>query len=1118
MTPKRINLWERKLLDLTMGNTLINTRYGVSCLQLTDHGTESFYQSFLLSKQMPLVSVDDSGAGLHSVLDSDTMRKTAKNILSTAMGNLSEIGSEQLFLAIGMLHWVDNPDALHPNAERQQHIAPALLVPVHITRQRITGIYYIHPTSEEPMVNITLVEMLKQQHERDLSKLIPQNGDTPNFERVMADFSKMAQSKENDGWTFTDEVCLGLFSFAKFVMWNDIHSNTDKMRETSLVESLVQKRMLESETIPDSDARLLDSESRPIDMALPLLADSSQIEAVADVALGKSFLLYGPPGTGKSQTITNIIADTLYHGKQVLFVAQKRAALEVVQERLASIGLAPFCLELHSNKISKTHIINQLSTILEMQLGEPDDKTFCETSDRLFAQRQKLIAYTGAVHQQRKMQSGTYSLADCIEQCISINQKGDMLGLDQRTMLQTTNQELQELANILNEIDTIRPSYGDVNKHPLLGIYPKDGRRESLDTLQSLLKEMRKTLVEMSLNQSGIGKIFRLPRLKKQFHLQLIELDDIAVHSLNDTITYEEKQQTISRWLNNWTLSSAWGQWSTRYCQICAIGYPQVAASMTTEDGCLLANKVYYEVNRTRAMDIIENDETLVMFNSKIFDKVVTDYRTLASEYQTLTAQHLVLQLQNNVRTTLTSLNPLTQQSLTQIRRWIKNHGHSMSIRTLFSLHGATIRALCPCMLMSPISVAQYLPIENDPFHVVLFDEASQIPTSEAVGAIARGKATVIVGDPKQMPPTTFFQTQLNTEDDIENNDMESILDDCITLGMRGHYLNCHYRSRHESLIAFSNHYYYGDRLITFPSVDDRECRIHYNHVAGVYDYSRTRTNRIEAEAIVDEIVKRLQDTNLCQHSMGVIAFSKVQQVLIEDLLQERISRNHELERRAWGEDMTEPLFIKNLENVQGDERDVILFSVCYGWQEDGKISMNFGPLNNTGGERRLNVATTRARQEMVVFSNMHSDDIDLEKSNTLGVEGLKNFLYYAENGILPANQDEENKTQETTTNPIAIDIAQALRKEGYQCDLSVGRSKFRIDVAVLDKKHIGKYKLGILIDGRNYYDTPMVRDRELVQPVVLKGLGWQLIRIWQPDYFRNPNETIQSVLGVLRN
>ena len=1109
----KINYWERKLLDLTMSNALLNTRYGMTCLALQNTASMSEYEAFLAGKQSSLCATDNNGAFRSGISDED-LQKVARNLLRSANSNLAEIGSEQLFLTFGMLHWVENPDPLHPNAERLSHIAPIILVPVHITRQRVTGVYYIHATGEEPVVNVTLIELLKQQYERDLSRLIPKQGALPDYAKVMADFAKMASTKE--GWSLSDAMSVGLFSFSKFVMWNDIHSNAQQMRETPLVESLIQQRILDTQNSTSADARELDKSSRPADIALPIDADSSQVEAVVDATEGQSFLLYGPPGTGKSQTITNMITNALYHQQDVLFVAQKRAALEVVQERLSKIGLAPFCLELHSNKISKSHLIDQLSTVLETEFLGLDKDAYAAASERLYRQRRQLLSYVEKVNAVHETRSGRYSLADCLEQCAALNSGDETLTIRPDALLRANDQEIEELTRVLREMETVRSAFGDVTRYPLYGLYPRQGLREPLEQLRAHLQTMRDVLVKISLYQTGLRKYLCLPRLRRRYQLLETQLNDYALSMLSDAMPEEERLASINRWLANWSGMSQWVQWSTRYCRLVEMGFGEVAERMCRQDADSLIASTCYAIHQARALDIIENDSELAMFHGKVFNDAVRQYRELADSYQSLTADYLVSLLQLRVKETLESEEPATQEALTVIRRWMKNHGRSMSIRDLFANYGGVIRRLCPCMLMSPISVAQYMPIDA-PFHMVLFDEASQIPTSEAVGSIARGQSVVIVGDPKQMPPTTFFQTQLTTDEDLEAADMESILDDCITLGMREHYLNCHYRSRHESLITFSNHYYYGDHLITFPSVDDRERHIHFHDVKGCYDYGHTRTNRIEAEAIVDEIVRRLQDEKLSQLSMGVIAFSKVQQTLIEDLLLERIGRNHTLEERAWGNDMTEPLFVKNLENVQGDERDVILFSVCYGPQDDGKISTNFGPLNKAGGERRLNVAVTRARQEMLVFSSMHSEDIDLEKSSALGVEGLKNFLYYAENGVLPVDETTAQQQAEQMSNPMAERIAEALRREGYPCDTAVGRSDLRVDVAVLDRRRPGRYLLGIVLDGRGYYRLPMMRDREIVQPKVLQGLGWNLMRVWQEDFFRQPEVVIRQIIEKIK-
>ena len=422
-------------------------------------------------------------------------------------------------------------------------------------------------------------------------------------------------------------------------------------------------------------------------------------------------------------------------------------------------------------------------------------------------------------------------------------------------------------------------------------------------------------------------------------------------------------------------------------------------------------------------------------------------------------------------------------------------------------------------MLMSPMSVAQFLDLDQPPFDLVIFDEASQMPTSEAVGAIARGKSLVVVGDPKQMPPTSFFQMQQTDESQAENDDMESILDDCITLSMASRYLSWHYRSRHESLIAFSNNQYYDGKLYTFPSVDNRTSKVSFIPVDGVYDYGRTRSNRAEAEAISRKVVSILQDyikhPSHPRRSIGIVAFSKVQQGLIEDILTEMLAKNPEMEQLAY--DAEEPIFIKNLENVQGDERDIILFSVGYGPDKRGKVSMNFGPLNNQGGERRLNVAVSRARYEMIVFSTLQPEMIDLRRTQAAGVVGLKRFLEYAKTGRLALQAEAlETGNEETAHDAVTQKVARMLQDRGYQVDLYVGRSAFKVDIAVRNPHDEGSYLCGILCDTPKYYVTKTVRDREICRPEVLRHLGWKLLRLWSVDWFLNPEATFERLCQAL--
>ena len=357
--------------------------------------------------------------------------------------------------------------------------------------------------------------------------------------------------------------------------------------------------------------------------------------------------------------------------------------------------------------------------------------------------------------------------------------------------------------------------------------------------------------------------------------------------------------------------------------------------------------------------------------------------------------------------------------------------------------------------------------------------------------------------------------TNNTNEDDIDVDDMESILEDCISLSLPNRYLSWHYRSKHESLIAFSNKNFYDGKLITFPSVDDQQRRITLQYVDGYYDFGKSRSNKSEAKTIVSEVLDRLRKqlpTELggdgAPHkSIGIVAFSKVQSCTIEDMLMDALSKEPELEEMATKSQ--EPIFVKNLENVQGDERDIILFSVGYGPDKQGKVCMNFGPINQMGGERRLNVAFSRARHEMKVFSTLHPNQIDLQRTDAKGVVVLKRFLEYADSGILPCpvGQVHEQKADMVTTR-----VAEVLENMGYKVHLNVGNSRFKIDVAIEDDSHPGNFKTGIIIDNPTYFDTPTVRDREIVRPAILKALGWNIHNIWSVDWIENEDYCIKNI------
>lgn len=439
--------------------------------------------------------------------------------------------------------------------------------------------------------------------------------------------------------------------------------------------------------------------------------------------------------------------------------------------------------------------------------------------------------------------------------------------------------------------------------------------------------------------------------------------------------------------------------------------------------------------------------------------------------------------------------------------------GH-LSIRKLMDTAGGLIRGIMPCFLMSPISVAQYLAMDTQKFDLVIFDEASQIPTWDAAGVMARGNQIIIAGDPNQLPPTNFFQRQANSDEDpedIEYQDLESVLDDFLTANVREVYLKWHYRSRNENLIAFSNHHYYDNRLLTFPSAD-RGKGVSLRHVSGVYDRAKSRTNPVEAQAVVAEIMERLNDPARGHQSIGVVTFNQAQQVLIEDLLDAARKGRRDLDRR-FDPDNADAVMVKNLENVQGDERDVMLLSICYGPDDAGKVGFNFGPLNRNGGERRLNVAITRAKYETVVFSSLHPEQIDLSRTRALGVKHLRNYIEYARSGPAALAALVGVDPVDDFDSPFEKQVAEFLRHSGFDVVSQVGCSGYRIDLGVVGSDDKGHFILGIECDGKNYHSAKTARDRDRLREAVLEGLGWRLHRIWSTDWFYNRQSAQQKLL-----
>ncbi|MBI4331183.1 MAG: DUF4011 domain-containing protein [Chloroflexi bacterium] len=510
-------------------------------------------------------------------------------------------------------------------------------------------------------------------------------------------------------------------------------------------------------------------------------------------------------------------------------------------------------------------------------------------------------------------------------------------------------------------------------------------------------------------------------------------------------------------------------------------------------------------------------DPVLNSFRSTLHEQAIDEFRKLDKRLVQDTPRRIINELRS--RRPDTGFASPRSSALGILQREIQKR-RPKPLRSLFSEITALVQALKPCFLMSPLSVASYLAPGQMKFDVLLFDEASQIMPEDAMGSILRSLQAIIVGDTKQLPPTRFFATlegeELQDDESSQDEILDSVMEEALAAGLREKSLLWHYRSRDESLIAFSNRYFYNNKLIVFPSagIHDRPMGIQFLLVPdGVYDRSRSRTNRREAEYVarlVNQHYKRFPD-----RSLGVVAFSLSQADAIDGAV-EKLRQTDPGFDEWCNADSQERLFIKNLENVQGDERDVMFFSVGYGPDERGQIAMNFGPLNREEGRRRLNVAITRAREHVKLISSFDPSQLDLGRTNAEGVRLLKEYMEVAKHGpdaIRGAITGEGGESE----SPFEDDVCEALRKWGLEIRKQIGVSGYRIDLGVVDPGHPGSFMLGIECDGSTYHSFKTARDRDRLRQQVLEGLGWRIHRIWSHDWVENRQVEIAKVLNAVR-
>lgn len=1376
--PRRLQRWKRALLDLSLRNRLLNfkeTKRSVRLLlpkvgALEDvlaagRAVEVFARPWLVaserltddsaSPRTDLPDPDDDKA-LTTYLDKELtagriyadapeaeLERRLINIGRAARSAQQEGGISTLQLALGQLGWYD------PKTPDIQRRAPVLLLPLELIRERAGARFRLRLADDEARLNPTLMELLKTNHAIELPSLttLPTDASGLNVPLILGELSHAIRDLE--GWEVHEDAYVGLFSFTKFLMWNDLERHAPTLLDNPVVRHLVAEGGDEEPPWAHNrfpDPRSLDVDHAPGDTYCPLNADASQLSAIFAAAQGHSFVLEGPPGTGKSQTITNLIAHSVASGRTVLFVSEKLAALQVVQRRLEQVGLAPFCLELHSNKASKREVIEQFARALDTA-GAPFPDDWNRQADGLAELREELNEYADALHRPRPLGRSVFEVTGRL---LALHH-AERVRLPREDAATTSPEQMAALERAVDRLAVAARPLGSVADHPWRpvrrgGWEPELEHRvaEALDRLGPPLDELRgATVAAREKLQLGGAPLTRTTERSLAELSRLLVGSPAPTAALVDAPGWANRRRRVEDWIGHgrqrrslWKplqgtytstllglplaqIAARFGRWAGAFFLLAWImlwtarrtlktvsrqgslppsreigsqlsaaqrvnaedvhlnhaaaegerlfghrwqgadtdwsvleevvtwtasfrthvailtdGLPVDAAAeiraqlvrlaceepeRTANDhptgnalARLIAARDTFDARQGELVALLTLDTDLAWgppqgpdhltwlgeriaawraalpglrpwclyrsaandavglglqpllhaleagrvdadgladsfdrsFHRTWLDAVTTAEPTLRnfhgleherriSRFRDVDAQLLELvQKKSHARLADSVPDPgqgaVAGSELAVLLREIQKKRRHLPVRQLFQQIGGLVPRLKPCVLMSPLSIAQYLDPDLPLFDLVVFDEASQIPVPDAIGAIARGRQLMVVGDSRQLPPTNFFG-RAESEDDLGDDDfqeLESILDECVAAGIPRYRLRWHYRSRHEHLIAFSNLHYYDGNLLTFPAAgtDPERLGLRWFGVDGVYDKGRTRTNRAEAEAVVAEILHRLQDPTEQGRSIGVVTFNQPQQTLIENLLEEARRAHPEIDP-FFRDERPEPVFVKNLENVQGDERDVMMFSICYARDRHGKLSMHFGPLNRAGGERRLNVAVTRAREQLLVFSTLRPEHMSLTKTRAEGVHHLHAFLRYAAGGPGALSEAFAQRAApdaadpaDPAGDPLVADLYATLKARGWTLAPMVGCSEARVDLAVSDRACPQGYLLGIEGDGVVYRQGETARDRDGLRPAVLERLGWRLHRVWSVDWFRSRDAELARLDQALVN
>ncbi len=1206
--------WIRKLIDTSRRNNLLYYRdLKIGTLDLTgaDPGSMS---RLLMQEEVALSRL------LPASLDAKVADAKLREIRGRAQINSEERGIETLFMAVGMASW-ESPDGERPPE------AAILLVPLKVEAHGRGGQGLSLKRAGEIQVNLVLLHVLETEFgvtvtpDELLSVLLGDDeGEVFDTKPVSDKLSLAAHAVP--GFRTTERIVVGTFAFQKTAMVRDLRKFGEQMAQHDLISAIAgdstATQSVRTRRVP-VDATELDR-TAPDHEFLFLDADSSQQLVIRQALEHQDGTIQGPPGTGKSQTIANLIAEFAARGKRVLFVAEKRAALEVVMERLRNAGLDHLALDLHGAEISRREVMDMLQTSLD-RVGSVPPLSYEKTHTRLVERRAKLLEHVRRLHtvcaptgrtiydvQGRLLHLGPASLTRA-------RWRGEQLDrLDPQTF--------ERASDLLAEMREHRELFLRCSSSPWNGAELLDGEavRAANSLIESTASDWPRWLVALQqmCEQAGLAMPATIPQLRAQFQL-IQELGDIfdayrpelfTECQLNDLVrdlapaalpairrtwqfltngTYRAALRTarsfrevrkvpagdlrseIARALE---LDERWRpvttghtaprpapsfpevnrRWAELEPALREIGSflrrddlerieldtltqlierlakdrttPMVLPKLSTVERSLdqLGLTEFVEELRqaqpgaeefvsrlehawlSSALDRArENDPELAGFRGRSHDKLVDEFRKLDHERIRIAADRV---RRMHAEKAVGAMNDFPDEA-DLVRRECRKKYRGLPIRKLLSQAPQVLTTLRPCWMASPLSVSHLLPVDRNLFDVVLFDEASQVLPEDAVPTLLRCERAVVAGDRHQLPPTTFFVSgeDLDAEpDDSPTHGFESILD--LMSGLFESWsLDWHYRSLDESLISFSNRHIYSNRLVTFPGPGRHEAIKHYlvnQPVAadGQEDSVSAEVMKV-VELVIEHAAARPSET------LGVIALGIKHQQRIQRALDEALRERPDLDV-FFDESRRERFFVKNLERVQGDERDAIILTVGYGKDRSGKLPYRFGPLLYDGGERRLNVAVTRARRRMAVVSSFDHRDMDPSRSRAKGVELLRLYLEFAASG---GRHLGDAQAADVSLNEFEQSVSDALTAKGMRLLPQWGASRYRIDLVAQHPTRDGRLVLAIECDGATYHSAQSARDRDRLRQQHLEALGWRFHRIWSTDWFMNAGDEIARAI-----